>query len=99
MKSIRVTALSGMTEPFTYYNVEIYSSQRAKKPEIHFHGKGGDDVSIIIPLAIVMKYLHNHPVEKVAVSGRTEKFIKKELELLVQAHNAAIPQEYRVNIF
>jgi len=90
MKSIQITKSSGQTEPFIYYRVKVYATQGAEKPEADIGGRGGDDVDKTIPLALVMKYLHQHPVERVEVDKRTDSFIKKDLVMIVQAHNAAV---------
>jgi len=97
MKFIEVTAQSGITEPANYYEVNIYPSPRTRNPERSFRGQSGDEIDKLVPLGIVMRYLHLHPVERVAVSEGTQSFIREELEVLVQAHNASAPMLEQVS--
>ena len=95
MKTLRIHATRGQTEPRTYYRLFIYQESGAEKPEHQFLGNGGDDFDKTIPLAMVMRYLHNHPVEPVAVDSRIHEHAASDLKTIIDAHNAAIPEEYR----
>jgi len=90
MNKMKITYRRGWSEPVFYYNIAVSSEKEPADGYCDHRQSHGNEIDVLVPLAAAMAYLHLHPVEKVELDEDTSDVIKPKLEIILEAHNAAI---------